>query len=192
MEPLEGNTFGHCVLCTSADKLSTLHFLSSQQLEASKLLFQHHIKTQEALKFIQTPSSCWKKTRGRGRQAMNCLKDPSDNKYLRSGPLFTSWNVSSCSKSIPDRNTKSYINFIWEAATHHRLPDKWSKTLRLRPQPAPLPSALYRVRNRSQLSSGRVAQEIGASSLTPKRFWVSFLVRAQYLGCGFNSWSGCI
>lgn len=109
MEPLEGKLFGYCMFCTSADKFKALHFLSSQQLEASKLLFQHHIKTQEALKFIQTPSSCWKKIRGLWRQAMNCLKEPSENKYLISGPLFTSWNVSSCSKSTSANETRGYV-----------------------------------------------------------------------------------
>lgn len=90
----------------------TLHFLCSQQLEYSKLLFQHHIKTEEALKFIQTPNSCWKKTPGLCRQGMNCLKDPPRNKYQISGPWFTSWNVLSWSRSTPARNTRHCVNFI--------------------------------------------------------------------------------
>lgn len=65
---------------------------------------------------------------------MNCLKDPSENKYPISGPLFTSCNVLSCSRSPPVRDIRSYVNSIrGKAVTQNRPQQKSSKTLTLRP-----------------------------------------------------------
>lgn len=58
------------------------------------------------------------------------LKDPSENKYPISGPLFTSWKVLSCSRSTSARDTRGYVNFTYMQAAPQCGPQhKWNKTL---------------------------------------------------------------